>query len=255
MKFFVGTAGWTVPKQHAALFPAPAEGSKTSHLELYAARLRCVEVNSSFYRPHRRATWERWAVSTPANFRFAVKAPKAITHTAMLVSTGSALMEFFESVRGLGDKLGPVLVQLPPKLPFDEEVARKFFTTLRELHSGDVVLEPRHSSWFGDSVNCLLQSFEIARVGADPPKGSKDAAQPGGWTGLSYWRLHGAPQTYYSDYDEHWLESFSRRLHMLNARSGQRETWVIFDNTGLGHATSNAVWLDNKAASSGHCGT
>jgi uncharacterized protein YecE (DUF72 family) len=82
MKFFVGTAGWTVPKQHLALFSALDEGAKRSHLERYASRLCCAEINSSFHRPHRRATWERWAATTPDDFRFAVKAPKAITHIA-----------------------------------------------------------------------------------------------------------------------------------------------------------------------------
>ena len=85
-----------MPKQHLTLFSSPDEGPKLSHLELYARRLRCVEINSSFHRPHRRATWERWAAVTPEHFRFAVKAPKAITHTAKLVNTGGALLEFFE---------------------------------------------------------------------------------------------------------------------------------------------------------------
>jgi uncharacterized protein YecE (DUF72 family) len=153
MKLLVGTAGWTVPKQHLALFSALDEGAKRSHLERYASRLCCTEVNSSFHRPHRRTTWERWAATTPDDFRFAVKAPKAVTHIAKLVNTGGALLEFFDAVRGLGNKLGPVLVQLPPKLPFDDGIAREFFTTLRELHLGAVVLEPRHPSWFTASVD------------------------------------------------------------------------------------------------------
>ncbi len=245
MKSFVGTAGWTVPKQHLALFPAGAEEAELSHLERYASRLRCVEVNSSFHRPHRRATWQRWASTTPKDFRFAVKVPKAVTHTAKLVNTGGALLEFFDAVSGLGDKLGPVLVQLPPKLLFDEGVAQEFFSTLRELHPGPVVLEPRHASWFTASVDLLLRSFEIARVAADPPKGSELAARPGGWPALRYWRLHGAPRTYYSDYDKHWLQTFAQRLQLLRDRSGDKENWVIFDNTTLGHATENAVRLDD----------
>ena len=172
-----------MPKQHLALFSALGEGAKRSHLERYAGRLCCAEINSSFHRPHRRATWERWAATTPEDFRFAVKAPKAVTHIAKLVNTGGALLEFFDAVRGLGHKLGPVLVQLPPKLPFDDGVAHEFFTTLRELHPGAVVLEPRHPSWFAASVDRLLRSFEIARAAADPPKGSDLAAQPGGWPG------------------------------------------------------------------------
>jgi uncharacterized protein YecE (DUF72 family) len=240
MKLLVGTAGWTVPKQHLALFPARGEGAKRSHLERYASRLRCTEINSSFHRPHRRTTWERWAATTPDDFRFAVKAPRAVTHVAKLVNTGGALLEFFEAVRGLGDKLGPVLVQLPPKLSFDEGIAHEFFTTLRELHRGAVVLEPRHASWFTGSVDRLLRSFEIARAAADPPKGGELAAQPGGWQDPIYWRLHGAPRTYYSDYDENWLQTFAKQLQGLEDAS---EIWVIFDNTALGHATANAVWM------------
>jgi uncharacterized protein YecE (DUF72 family) len=253
MTFFVGTAGWTVPKQHLALFSSLAEGPKPSHLQRYASRLPCTEINSSFHRPHRRATWERWAAATPDDFRFAVKAPKVVTHEAKLINTGSALLEFFDAVRGLGDKLGPVLVQLPPKLSFDEGVAHEFFTTVRELHLGAVVLEPRHASWFTGSVDRLLRNFEIARVAADPPKGSEQAALPGGWQGLSYWRLHGAPRTYYSEYDKRWLQTFAKRLRSLEDASAVKETWVIFDNTAMGHATANAILMkgalaDKKAA-------
>ena len=193
MRFFVGTAGWTVPKRYIELFSTLQEVGAISHLERYAGRLRCVEINSSFHRPHRLTTWERWAATTPEHFRFAVKMPKAVTHVAKLTNTGGALLEFFEAVRGLGDKLGPVLVQLPPKLSFDEGVAQEFFSTLREVHPGAVVLEPRHASWFTAPADRSLRCFEVARVAADPPKGSELAAQPGGWPGLRYWRLHGAP--------------------------------------------------------------
>jgi uncharacterized protein YecE (DUF72 family) len=238
MNLLVGTAGWTLPKQHRSLFPVPS-ATKPPHLEQYASRLPCVEINSSFHRPHRRTTWERWAATTPAGFRFAVKAPKAITHTAKLENTGGLLLEFFDAVARLGPKLGPILVQLPPKLAFDEGLAQEFFTTLRELHPGPVVLEPRHATWFTAAVDRLLRSFEIARAAADPPKGSHLAARPGGWQGLHYWRLHGAPRTYYSDYGEPWLQTFADRLKS----TPHQQTWVIFDNTALGHATSNAISL------------
>lgn len=248
MKISIGTAGWTVPKQHLALFPTAIEGAKMSHLERYASGLRCVEINSSFHRPHRRSTWERWAATTPDDFRFSVKTPKAVTHAAKLINTGGALLEFFDAVGGLGHKLGPVLVQLPPKLSFDEGVAQDFFATLRELHPGAVALEPRHPSWFTAAVSGLLRSFDIARVAADPPKGSDLAARPGGWQGLHYWRLHGVPRTYYSEYDERWLRNFAQRLESLENSQGGTGTWVIFDNTAMGHATANAVTLDEAVS-------
>jgi uncharacterized protein YecE (DUF72 family) len=235
----IGTAGWTLPKQHAQHFP-----DEGSHLERCAQRFNCVEVNSSFHRPHQQKTWARWARSTPPDFRFAVKLPKAITHTALLANCGALLQTFFEEVSGLADKLGPVLIQLPPKLAFDEALAHEFFTTLRELHpqnlhTGSLALEPRHASWFTPPVDRLLRSFEIARVAADPPKGSPLATAPGGWPGLCYWRLHGKPRTYYSAYESSFLRRFATQL--LKAQYG--EQWVIFDNTALGHATGNALEL------------
>ena len=241
MQLFIGTAGWSVPKQHVSLFPAPADDAKLSHLQRYATRLHCVEINSSFHRPHRRSTWERWAASTPDNFRFAVKAPKSITHTARLLNTGGLLLDFFQGVRGLGSKLGPVLVQLPPRLAFDEALSHEFFTTLRELHPGAVVVEPRHASWFTGVADRLLRDFQIARVAADPPKASDLAARPGGWSGLHYWRLHGAPRTYYSNYDEPILQAFADRIAASIQHANPEELWVIFDNTALGHATANAI--------------
>ena len=234
-----------MPKQHLQLFATPAEGAHVSQLQRYAKQLPCVEINSSFHRPHRRSTWERWAAMTPDDFCFAVKAPKTITHLAKLANTDNALMEFFDAVGALGKKLGPVLIQLPPKLPFEESFVRNFFTKLRQLHQGGVVLEPRHSSWFSGAVDTLLRSFQIARVAADPPKGSELAALPGGWLGLCYWRLHGTPRTYYSQYESEWLTRFAQRLQVLDNCSESRETWVIFDNTVLGHAAANAIWLHN----------
>ena len=234
----IGTAGWTLPKQHAPLFPAAG-----SHLERCAKRLTCIEINSSFHRPHRLKTWQRWATSTPDNFRFSVKIPKTITHEAKLINTGALLQTFLDEVRGLDDKLGPLLIQLPPKLAFDEGLAHEFFTTFRELHTASAVLEPRHLSWFTPTVDRLLRSFEISRVAADPPKGSPLAAKPGGYPRLHYYRLHGAPRTYYSPYTTAFLKSFSREL-----ANPKTETWVIFDNTALGHATENALALQELLA-------
>ena len=235
----IGCAGWSLPKLHAHHFQ-----QKGSHLERYARRFGCVEVNSSFYRPHRRSTWERWAESVPEDFQFAVKAPKAATHVAKLVSCGAVLQEFFEQIGGLGGRLGPVLFQLPPSLAYNEGVAREFFGTVRELCAGPVVLEPRHASWFPAPVGRMLGEFEVARVAADPlPKGAsgvKAAGEPGGWAGLRYWRLHGSPRVYWSAYDAGFLDSLGARVRQERASA---ELWVLFDNTAQGEATRNALEL------------
>src|ERR1700704_2848059 len=99
MSVFIGCAGWSIPKQHASRFPPTG-----SHLERYAARFSAVEINSSFYRPHRPDTYARWAASVPAAFRFAVKVPKTITHEHRLKNVRRILTPFIDSVTGLGGK-------------------------------------------------------------------------------------------------------------------------------------------------------
>ncbi len=229
----IGTAGWVVPRIHA--HAVVAEGS---HLERYAGTMNCVEINSTFYRPHLAKTFERWAASTPEDFRFAVKLSKTITHGAKLRGCGAELATFFDNIRPLGVKLGPVLVQLPPKLAFDEGTVREFLETLRELHRGPVVVEPRHASWFAPTVSRLIREFEIARAMADPPAGSPMASEPGGWAGLQYYRLHGSPRKYWSEYSAEFLAELARKI-----KAHRGETWVIFDNTASNHALGNALTL------------
>jgi uncharacterized protein YecE (DUF72 family) len=223
----IGTAGWAIRSELAACFPVPG-----SHLARYAAELNAVEINSSFYRPHRPATYTRWARETPDGFRFSVKMPRAITHEARLNGVGGALAEFFGQCGALGDKLGCVLIQLPPSFVFTQT---EFFDRLRELYHGPAALEPRHPSWFTPEVETLLEHYRIARVAADPPLGS---FAPGGWRGFEYWRLHGSPKTYYSSYGDDFLCALDKRLG--------NDAWVIFDNTALGHATRNALSLRDR---------
>ena len=230
----IGTAGWSVPRRYAAAF-----ASAGSHLERYAAVMNAVEINSSFHRPHRRATYERWAASVPAAFRFAVKLPKAATHVARLVATEAILDRFLDEAGGLGDRLGPLLVQLPPNLAFDAEVAQSFFAAVRARHSGPVACEPRHASWFEEAAETLLIAQRVARVAADPPAGSPAAAAPGGCDGLAYYRLHGSPRVYFSDYPTSVLGDVAAAL----TASSAGETWCILDNTAASEALGDALEL------------
>lgn len=231
----IGTAGWTIPSRYAAEMPA---GS--SQLERYARRLNAVEINSSFYRPHQRKTYERWAQSTPADFRFSVKVPKAMTHEARLVACGPLLDRFAAEVIGLSEKLGVLLVQLSPKLAFDRAVADEFFRDLRRRFDTPVALEPRNATWFTPGVESWLAERRIARVAADPAR-VPGAGDLGGWSGLAYYRWHGSPRIYFSDYDAAALAALKRRLEDNRARGCP--TWCIFDNTALGAALGNALTL------------
>jgi uncharacterized protein YecE (DUF72 family) len=211
-----------------------------SNLERYAACFSCTEINSSFYKPHRRATYERWAASVPPDFRFAVKLPRAITHDQRLVAADVLLEVFLDEARGLGDRMGPLLVQLPPSLAFDGVTAAEFFATLRAMHDGDVVCEPRHDSWFGAEAEALLLAHGVARAGADPAR-CEAAAHPGAWPGLAYLRLHGSPQMYYSSYEPERIRRVAEELRAHEAAGAA--CWCVFDNTTLGAATGNALEL------------
>lgn len=136
----------------------------------------------------------------PESFRFSVKMPKAITHLRGLKDADELVASFLEELALLENRLGALLVQLPPKLVFDAGVAEEFFQRLRARTALAVVCEPRHESWFGDAADRLLQSYKVARVAADPAR-VPAAAVPGGWRGMSYYRLHGSPKMYYSSYD------------------------------------------------------
>ena len=242
----VGTAGWTLPRQCRTAFPE--EGS---HLERYAACFAGVEVNSSFYRPHRRATYERWAASVPDEFRFAVKVPRAVTHDQRLVAAEVLLDVFLDEVSGLGRRLGPLLVQLPPSLSFHDATAEEFFATLRARFGGAVVCEPRHASWFEAGAERLLRRHGIARAGADPAV-SEAAASPGEWGSLFYLRLHGSPRMYYSSYDPPRLDAVAAIMRRQSLAG--RECWCMFDNTTLGAATSDALSLAMRLELAGACG-
>jgi len=233
----VGCAGWNIPQQVAAHF-----GYKGSHLERYSRGFNCCEINSSFYRPHKKETWERWASSVPAEFRFSVKAPKTITHDLRLNCSSDVLSAFLEQINCLGDKLGPLLIQLPPSLECDYARARKFLSLLRGKFSGDVVLEPRHASWFEEQGDSLLKEFHIARVAADPAC-IPASTGPGGLDSLVYFRLHGSPRRYFSAYSDEYLNILAAQLASVVA--GAR-AWCIFDNTASGSAVQNAFELTAK---------
>jgi uncharacterized protein YecE (DUF72 family) len=231
----IGCAGWPLPRDVRDEF-----GAGVSNLARYATRFVAAEINSSFYRPHRRKVWERWASEVPAGFRFSAKLPKAITHERRLVDCAEPLAAFLDEVGGLGEKLHCVLVQLPPSFAFESRVAIPFFEQLRASYAGVVAIEPRHASWFEPEVEACLRAQHVARVLADPVLFDAGRA-PGGWPGLVYVRLHGSPRAYWSAYESALLAALARR--MRQAEMEAEEVWCIFDNTAGGFATANALEL------------
>lgn len=247
----IGTAGWTVPRAAAGAFPV--EGS---HLQRYAGVFGITEINSSFHREHRAAVYARWAASTPAGFRFAAKLPREVTHERRLRAARIPLQRFIADASGLGDRLAVLLVQLPPSLAFEPRPARTFFRLLAGMFGGAVVCEPRHASWFEPAADRLLVAARVGRVAADPARWPA-AAVPGGWLGVDhdgagavvYHRWHGSPRTYWSSYEDDWLQARAAELRRWPAAA---DCWCIFDNTASGAAAANAVrlreWVEAGAA-------
>ena len=124
----IGCAGWSIPRANQAEFPDVG-----SHLERYAKQFAATEINSSFHRVHRASTYLRWRESVPRSFRFSAKFPKTITHAQRLLGAEELVKSFLAEVSPLEEKLGYLLVQLPPSLSFDAGVIDGFFGYLFAL--------------------------------------------------------------------------------------------------------------------------
>ena len=233
----IGTAGWSIPR--AAAFRFDAAGT---HLQRYSRRLDCAEINSSFYRPHAATTYAKWRDSTPPDFRFAVKIPRAVTHELRLQDAQEPFVTFLAQTDGLADKRGPLLLQLPPSLSFDGPVVTAFLEMVRRVYDGPIVCEPRHATWFSPRVSALLERYRISRVAADPPP-VPEATTPAGWSRVAYFRLHGSPRTYWSRYDENAITTLAATIESI---ATAEQVWCVFDNTASGAAIENAWELRER---------
>jgi len=164
---FLGTAGWSLPREHWAAF-----ASEGSQLQRYAGRFAAVEINSSFYRPHRPATYAKWAESVPAAFRFCVKVPKQITHERRLVDCDELLARFLSECGELGEKLGCLLLQLPPSLALDPASAARFVEALRARHEEGGLVIPHE------------RRITLHRAKTGPARRGARQMSPGGVAGL-----------------------------------------------------------------------
>jgi uncharacterized protein YecE (DUF72 family) len=238
----IGLAGWSeAAGRHGKLLPALEEGA--TGLERYAKAFNFVEINSSFYRQVRPATYEKWAAEVPPDFCFSVKMHRLITHYTRLKNT-ELLGDFFGSVAGLGAKLAVVLVQLPPTLVFDAEVADRFWSALRKLYRGCAVCEPRHASWQEPAALKLLGKHGIGPVLTVIPAAKENPLRGAKRKIPLYVRLHGEPRRYYSSYGDQDLA----RLAEFLAHHAERRRCVVFDNTAGPAGVRNALALQKLVA-------
>jgi uncharacterized protein YecE (DUF72 family) len=202
MNVLTGTSGFSYTAWRGSFYPDKLPAAKM--LAFYADKLSAVEINNTFYRMPNPSLLERWAAETPASFRFALKSPRQITHMRKLVDVGDAVARLGETARALGDRLGPILFQLPPFVRKDLGVLEAFLSTLETLpHRLRAAVEFRHASWLADDVYDVLRRHDAALCIAD----SEDFATPFEATaGWGYLRLRR------QDYDEPALRGWADRL-------------------------------------------
>lgn len=231
---YVGTVSWSIPKIATDHFPI--EGS---HLERYSLRLDAVEIDSSFYKDHREQSYRKWASLTPGYFRFSVKLHKRFTHECNLEIDENDLLENLRTISVLGDKWGALLLQFPKGQEFHFDNMKNFYQIIRKIFLGPVALEARNLTWMREESLALLKMFNISKVTADPERCPFDHDSQ-----IQYYRLHGSPETYKSNYNEEYLNNLYEEM-----RSATTDIWCIFDNTTFGHATNNAIMIKDMGAS------
>lgn len=167
MRLVVGTSGFSYPEWRGSFYP---EGlADTDMLKSYSERLPSVEINNTFYRMPQPALLEGWNGKVPSGFTFALKAPRSITHIARLKDAAAPVEHFMRVAATLGDRLGPVLFQLPPFLRKDAGLLREFLALLPA--DTQAAFEFRHPSWFDGEVASVLGERRAALVAGDPDEG------------------------------------------------------------------------------------
>jgi len=197
MKFWIGTSGFQYAEWKGNFYPEDLPAAKM--LSFYAERLSTTEINYTFHRIPAPKTIDNWKALTPTNFRFALKAPQKITHWSKLRDCADTLRYFHDVILALGEKLGPVLFQLPPNFKKDNLVLGDFLNGLPEgMHAA---FEFRHESWFDDQVFETLRARSAALCIADTEKLETPQVATANW---GYLRLRRAD---YSKTDiERWSE-------------------------------------------------
>ncbi|TDW18456.1 DUF72 domain-containing protein [Kribbella kalugense] len=260
----VGISGWRYPPWRKVYYPDGLP--QRAELEYASNRLNSIELNGSFYALQRPSSYQRWYDETPDGFVFSVKGPRFVTHMKRLVDVDAPLGNFFASgVFALGNKLGPVLWQLPPNFRYDADVCAAFFARLPRTTNAAVevakghdermegrallesavdiplryAIEVRHESFKTPGFVKLAREHDIAVVCADTA---------GKWpmfddvtADFAYVRLHGADELYVSGYDDKSLDRWARKI-----RSWDCDTYVYFDNDVKVHSPYDAERLASR---------
>lgn len=237
-KLFIGTSGWSYDHWQGVFYPDDVKSS--DYLEYYTTKFDCVELNSSFYHLPKPKTVDGWMKRTPDYFQFCPKMSRYITHQKRLHEIDEAVENFFEVINPMQEKSGPVLVQFPPGLEYNESRVHHFLDVLKDKHSDfRFAIEVRDESWLNDDFFKLLSDYNTALVIAD--SGDRYPYSDVVTSDFVYIRFHGREKLYASDYDKNMLKPYARSIeHWLKE---DLDVWVFFNNDYEGHAVKNAEKL------------
>lgn len=237
---WIGTSGWSYKHWIGRFYPAHLKPS--DFLAYYVQHFDCTELNASFYRLPKAAMVEGWRIRTPFHFRLCPKLSRLITHQKKLVEVEDSLARFFEVFAILKEKLGPILIQLPPSMQFDASRVQPFFQLLKERYGTySFALEARHDSWFNADALHLLREYCIALVIAH--SGGRFPYRETVTSHLVYLRFHGPGRLYASDYPDEMLDTYAQK--MVNWTQQGLTVWAFFNNDVEGYAVKNAKTLQS----------
>jgi len=234
LRYHIGTSGWHYDHWRHRFYPEAL--AKAKWLEFYATHFTTVELNNSFYRLPSEAAFAVWRDSSPANFAFAVKVSRFITHIKRLKNTQEAVETFMSRARILGGKLGPLLYQLPPNMHRDDDWLESFLSTLPQGMKH--VVEFRHQSWLDDEVFEILHKYNIGLCVFDMPSLSCPLVVT---ADFAYIRFHGSTDLYSSCYSDEELAGWAKRL--ANLATNLEAMYIYFNNDAEAFAVRNAITL------------
>ena len=232
--YHVGTSGWYYDHWRHRFYPEKL--AKAKWLDFYATHFNTIELNNSFYRLPSEAAFAAWRDSSPPNFAFAVKASRFITHIKRLKNTQEAVETFVSRARILGEKLGPLLYQLPPNMHRDDDRLESFLSTLPRGMKH--VVEFRHQSWLEDRVFGILHKYNTGLCVFDMPSFSCPLVAT---DDFAYIRFHGSTGLYSSCYSDEELTVWAKRL--ANLATNLKAMYIYFNNDAEAFAVRNAITL------------
>jgi uncharacterized protein YecE (DUF72 family) len=236
MGLHIGTSGWHYKHWIGPFYP---ERTRTADmLAFYARHFDIVELNNTFYKLPTESAIDDWRDSTPAQFRFAAKGSRYLTHMKKLTDTGPGIENYFERVDALGKKLGPIVFQLPPHWGVNVPRLEAFLDALPRHHR--LAFEFRDQSWNAKPVLDLLKRFNAAYCIFEL-NGVRSPCEI--TADFTYLRLHGPGGPYQGSYDDATLREWAKQLRDWNLR----EAFVFFDNDQAGYAALNALRLKELA--------